>query len=1407
MGTHRDRRTDRVRRGAMLWVSLLVLVSLLPSLTQATTTTTFADGSDRVELAVDPDDGGVAATGLRLPFDAHLQAASVRIVATQTPGGSDPTALPTSAHLTVGSSELALFGGTGMGAPGRQFVLADGSAQSGLLLQGTDDSFPPLLLPVGATVLQAQLRLDVKGDQIDLAGGGLLPPVAQGGRYGYAIAVVGDVTGDGGSDFVVTEPEADTAWLYTDWWGIDADSDPGIAKPIPIMIQGPGGTYFGWDVSGAGDLNGDLVDDLVITCAGAAFVYFGGQVFDTTPDLVLTGDFAMFSLYGISVAGGEDLNGDGWPDVVVGDMHNDVGDDSGKAYLYFGGPGMDGVYDLRLSTGVDFDGFGLSLSVGGDLNGDGAPDLAVGAPPLFVGTGTARVYYGGAQVGAFPNLTLQGAAADDGFGSAVLLDGDVTGDGIDDLLVGAPTGGAGSVGLFLGGAAQVDGRGADSTLVGGQVAEGFGNALAISEDVTHDKVADVAIGAPYRDVVIDGVVNDDVGAVVLGAFENLQGRRVSISNGARPQGWLGYDLAYHPIVPGAGPNDDAVKAGAARMLAAEPGTSGDDGAMRSLAFRYGAGPLGFSLGTASGPSPLWSSESNLNGTIVAPLDLQTLDDAVASGQTGATPTTDEAGRPWRALRMEVSGTAGSSVQLMELNISYEADLLRVDLLPSLVAAQAAAAVPDAWTQWGDPSSLQLDVPLTIRAQGAGTLSLQQLALGFTPNSAPTVDLPELALPLTEPLVLVQDEPQEALLTATVADVDESSTDALQVSWWSDRDGLVEQGPSLTAATQAALTVGTHQLTVAAVDPSGRWSDPVQLPVRVEAPYAAPQLLLSSALPLQPLSGPLMLQGSVVLDPRLTQQLEGGELHLGVLQSQRAGSWNDAALDLPPAWSFVVDPALHGEVSGQVQLQVQADDGHHRSEVLKLQLPFDLRPLDLRWDLPSTLVTDVPQPHLAVNLTITNLGPALPQSDLQISSEQLGLSGSVATVPALGAGMVHTLAVDLPLHLAPGLLSVLPHTEEVELWVVDPLQAPPPQDLPPWSGALLHGTTRLTIQPPPVGGPNPGGAPEAVLSVRLELPPGARPGQTLHGSVTVTHVSGPHAVGLELALSSPPGFGVVLADPTVPLTDLNLQPGQALSLPLLVEVPENARIGRTYAFGATLTNHAGREIATSSDSVALRAAPPTAPVRTPSMGWWVLLAPLGVGALVVGMVAGTEWGRFRFIFAVLVPLYTRVRKEEVLDNFTRGEINGFIKQNPGTYYREIQRALGLSNGVLTYHLAMLEKQGYVLARNSGRYKHYFPAAMIPPTRVVRLTTFQRLLLRTVRDAPGINQQQLVRALDVPQPTVSRHLTKLSNSDLLRVEEQGGRKRYFLQDFRYVGGTTPEGHSLASPILADQQNLGP
>jgi len=218
-----------------------------------------------------------------------------------------------------------------------------------------------------------------------------------------------------------------------------------------------------------------------------------------------TGETAN-DLFGQSVAGAGDVNGDGFADVIIGAPGSDVGGDrTGQVYVY---SGIDGS-TLYTFTGTQArDCLGLSVSGAGDVNNDGFADIIVGAPQAWgaanpeVGPGYAYVYSG---LDGSVLYALIGEATGDHFGRSVSSAGDVNNDGYADLIVGAQgydAGGGNFTGRaygFYGGSgpfpATIAAGTANSIFTGYSAYSTFGFAVACAGDINADGHDDVFVGA------------------------------------------------------------------------------------------------------------------------------------------------------------------------------------------------------------------------------------------------------------------------------------------------------------------------------------------------------------------------------------------------------------------------------------------------------------------------------------------------------------------------------------------------------------------------------------------------------------------------------------------------------------------------------------------------------------------------------------------------------------------------------------------------------------------------------------------------------------------------------------------------------------------------------------------------
>ncbi|MCI0635917.1 MAG: integrin alpha, partial [Actinobacteria bacterium] len=269
-------------------------------------------------------------------------------------------------------------------------------------------------------------------------------------RLGTSLGLAGDTNGDGFEDVVVGAPTYENGQTSEGLVLVF----PGGPGPVSSVLENEAswnglgnqaGSRFGFDVSDAGDVDGDGYGDMIVgaplydngqTNEGRAFVFVGSASgFSTTPEWMSESNQAN-AQFGSAVSGAGDVNGDGYDDVIVGaPLYDNSPTNEGRVFVHLGSPsGLSPIAAWTAQNSAVFSAtFGEAVSSAGDVNGDGYADVIVGAP----GAGGAYVYHGSPTgLAATPAWTVQVFGVQ--FGRAVSSAGDVNGDGYADVIAGAP---------------------------------------------------------------------------------------------------------------------------------------------------------------------------------------------------------------------------------------------------------------------------------------------------------------------------------------------------------------------------------------------------------------------------------------------------------------------------------------------------------------------------------------------------------------------------------------------------------------------------------------------------------------------------------------------------------------------------------------------------------------------------------------------------------------------------------------------------------------------------------------------------------------------------------------------------------------------------------------------------------
>ena len=457
---------------------------------------------------------------------------------------------------------------------------------------------------------QADNKYPIDLGDLDASSGFQINGASVGDHSGWSVSGAGDVNGDGYDDLVIGEPGfGDFAGASYVVYGSKNGSDVNLVDfntHAGFRINGTNNAHSGFSVSGAGDVNGDGYDDLIVGSpevnglTGASYVVYGqkyslGDIslkqsdFDSSTGFVIHGAKRK-DTSGWSVSGAGDINGDGYDDLVIGAPHADSEGkhDTGASYVVYGQKHRSSdvnLNDFDASTGIKIKGayssdqMGHSVSGAGDVNADGYDDLIIGAPGFDNLKGASYVVYGSKHGGdinlldfsADAGFRIHGADKKDKSGFSTSSAGDVNGDGYDDVIIGAPyaksqPGSDKWFGISYVIYGQADERedvslsdfGNDAragfVITGADEMDRSGRSVSSAGDINADGYEDLLIGAPYAEsakgasYVVYGGPSDDK---PLGAMRWSQaGHDPSVgSRGNDELGWTGENAV---LIGGAG---------------------------------------------------------------------------------------------------------------------------------------------------------------------------------------------------------------------------------------------------------------------------------------------------------------------------------------------------------------------------------------------------------------------------------------------------------------------------------------------------------------------------------------------------------------------------------------------------------------------------------------------------------------------------------------------------------------------------------------------------------------------------------------------------------------------------------------------------------------------------------------
>ena len=353
------------------------------------------------------------------------------------------------------------------------------------------------------------------------------------GYVGLSVAGAGDVNGDGYDDILIGGPHNNgrTYLIFgkkTEW-----SNDFNLSKADASFVGEGVYDRSGHSISGAGDVNGDGYDDILIGApfngdsyyrAGKTYLIFGKQmgwqknIRLSEADASFTGETAG-DWSGWSISGAGDVNNDGYADILIGAYKNsESGSFTGQTYLILGNSSGWST-DMKLSEADasfigegGYDTSGYSVSDAGDVNRDGFDDIIIGAIGADEGgtdSGKTYLIFGKASNWSTDNdlseanASYIGEESEDSSGLCLACAGDVNGDGFDDILIGSESNDGGDYrgktylifGKSTGWERDIDLSTVDASFRGIETNDYSGCSLSGHGDVNGDGLDDFLIGA------------------------------------------------------------------------------------------------------------------------------------------------------------------------------------------------------------------------------------------------------------------------------------------------------------------------------------------------------------------------------------------------------------------------------------------------------------------------------------------------------------------------------------------------------------------------------------------------------------------------------------------------------------------------------------------------------------------------------------------------------------------------------------------------------------------------------------------------------------------------------------------------------------------------------------------------
>ncbi|MEW5760824.1 MAG: winged helix-turn-helix transcriptional regulator, partial [Candidatus Thermoplasmatota archaeon] len=136
---------------------------------------------------------------------------------------------------------------------------------------------------------------------------------------------------------------------------------------------------------------------------------------------------------------------------------------------------------------------------------------------------------------------------------------------------------------------------------------------------------------------------------------------------------------------------------------------------------------------------------------------------------------------------------------------------------------------------------------------------------------------------------------------------------------------------------------------------------------------------------------------------------------------------------------------------------------------------------------------------------------------------------------------------------------------------------------------------------------------------------------------------------------------------------------------------------------------------------------------------------------------------------IIPLYSKINESDLFKNATRANIYALIINKPGITFSSITRELKLENGTATHHIYILEREGYIKSKKTGKYRRYYQTGF----KASGLNDIQDKIVSAIVENPGISQTEIAIKLDLSRQVVNFHLKGLISMEAIKLEKNGNK----------------------------------